>query len=102
MHENGELTQDHFELLGVELRPEHLFDVYGVATFEVENCECTSTQGEQQVTERWQEFVLKDVLVLELYYLAGDNNDTPSPIPTSLLTEADISLIEDIVPTYEP
>lgn len=102
MHENGQLIQEHFELLEVELRPEHLFDVYGVATFEVEKCGCTSTAGEQQVTEGWMEYKLQDVIILELYYLAGDNNDTPHPIPPAMLSDADLNLIKDIVPQYEP
>jgi len=101
MHENGELIQEHFDLLDVELRPEHLFDVYGVATFEVEKCGCTSTAGEQEVTERWTEYHLRDVVVLELYYLAGEEQAS-HPIPTAMLSEADKNLIKDIVPQYEP
>jgi hypothetical protein len=102
MHENEQLIQEHFELLEVELRPENLFDVYGVATFEVEKCECTSTAGNQEVTQRWNEYHLQDVLILELYYLAGKDQDIPHPIPTCMLSEADINLIKDIVPQYEP
>lgn len=97
MRENEHLIQEDFELVEVELRPNHLFEIYGVATFEVENCECTSTAGEQEVTERWRAYDLQDVVVRELYYLAGDDNDRLYPIPVAMLSEADRSLIEDII-----
>ena len=96
-----EPEEEQFELLELEIRKGKKIDVYGVATFTPELCECTSMCGDQSVTEKWHQWNLTEVDIEAIHYWA-DNGGTLFHLPIKSLTEEDYRLIKDLIPPYEP
>tara|TARA_R110002153_G_scaffold72533_5_gene189697 strand:+ start:1451 stop:1753 length:303 start_codon:yes stop_codon:yes gene_type:complete len=89
-----------FELLDLEIRDGKKIDVYGEAIFTPSLCECTSTAGNQEVTERWLEWELEEVELESIHYWA-DGGTKLVHLPLKCITDSDIMLIMDLIPEYE-
>ena len=63
------------ELQGIELRPDRYFDVTVEAEAVTTTHECSSTAGEQSVTEAWEERDLEEFEIVKLVYLT--DSETP-------------------------
>jgi len=79
------------ELQGVELRPERYFDVTVEAEAITTQHECSSTAGEQSVTEAWEERDLEEFEIVKLVYWT--DSETPCELPVELLNHDDRATI---------
>lgn len=96
-----EPEEEQFEILELEIREGKKIDVYGVATFVPELCECDGTVGNQKVTQRWTQWNLTEIEIESIHYWADDGG-TLFHLPIKSLTEEDYRLIKDLIPPYEP
>ena len=79
------------ELQGVELRPERYFDVTVEAEAITTQHECSSTAGEQSVTEAWEERDLEEFEIVKLVYWT--DSETPRELPIESLSHDDRATI---------
>jgi hypothetical protein len=90
-----------FEIHDLEIREGNKIDVYGVATFVPELCECDGTLGHEKVTHKWHQWNLEEIEIESIHYWADDGG-TLFHLPLRSLTEEDYRLIKDLIPPYEP
>ena len=79
------------QLEGIELRPDRYFDVTVEAEAITTKHECSSTAGEQSVTEAWEERDLEEFEIVKLVYWT--DSETPCELPVELLNHDDRATI---------
>ena len=92
------LHVENVELDDVRLQPHYKrMDISLTVTYEEEPCECTSEMGNQTVTERWMQYNIYDWSINSITLRYDYIN-----VPTHVLTEADLKVIRELIPDYEP
>ena len=76
---------------GIELRPDRFFDVTVEAEAMTTTHKCSSTAGEQSVTEAWEERDLEEFEIVKLVYWT--DSETPCELPVELLNHEDRATI---------
>ena len=79
------------QLEGIELRPDKYFDITVEAEAVTTTHECSSTAGEQSVTEAWEERDLEEFEIVKLVYWT--DSETPCELPVELLNHDDRAAI---------
>lgn len=72
---------------GIELRPDRFFDITVEAEAVTTQHECSSTAGEQSVTEAWEERDIEEFEIVKLVYWT--DSETPCELPVELLNHDD-------------
>jgi len=79
------------QLEGIELRPDKYFDIIVEAEAVTTTHKCSSTAGEQSVTEAWEERDLEEFEIVKLVYWT--DSETPCELPVELLNHDDRATI---------
>lgn len=92
------LHVENVELEDVRLQEHYRkMDISLTVTYRELECDCTSTMGDQTVTQTWEEYEIYDLLVNSVTIKSND-----AYIPNDFLTQKDIEVIKEIIPEYEP